>query len=339
MRVAFLPASEDGCAFFRMWLPYLRTPNSKYIMPDEKGLVSYKSFSDCELGVVQRLASDKNYETLMAMKQIGIKICFDLDDDMWSVQASNPAKNHLKVMKDFERGFMTCASTCDIVTCSTTRLKSVVEQKIGTRIPIVAIPNAIDPALLKQSILPKNKDRVVIGWAGSDTHLKDLEQMGHNTLANVVQNVPKVHLHWIGMVPPGESLLHHNRVLVHSWVPVKEYFARLSTWNWDIGVAPLENNRFNRSKSALKMVEMGAIRTPCLASPVQPYLEFTSLDNDLKWLLCETEKDWKTKLFELSTNEDQRLYYGNKMYNVVMENYNMKKRIVAWHEAFKTALG
>jgi glycosyltransferase involved in cell wall biosynthesis len=336
MRIAFLPAADDGCSLYRIWLPYLRTPDSKYIQADQKGLVSYNQFSDCSIGVVQRLASDANYQTLMAMKQMGMKVVFDLDDDMWSVQASNPAKNQLKVFKNYERGFMTCASSCDVITCSTTRLKSVVEQRVGTRTPIEVVPNAVDLALLKPSILPKDESKVIIGWGGSNTHLHDLAQMG-NALETIIKK-EKAYLHWIGMAPPGE-LVGHPRVNAHTWVPVKEYFARLSTWNWDIGVAPLENHRFNRSKSALKMVELGALKIPCLASPVQPYLEFTSLDEDLKWLLCETEKDWVAKLSTLIDSKESREYYGNKMYNIVKEHYNMEKRAKVWHNAFRIAQG
>lgn len=337
MRVAFLPASEDGCALARMWLPYLRTPDSKYVRGDEKGLVSYNSFSDCNVGVVQRLASDANYQTLSAMQKMGMKVVFELDDDMWSVQASNPAKAHLKIFKDYERGFMTCASTCQVITCSTTRLKSVIEQRVGTRLPIMVIPNAVDLSLLKPSILLRDKSKVIIGWGGSNTHLNDLAQMG-NALEYVIKSNEKANLHWIGMAPPGQ-LLGHPRVKAHGWVPVMEYFSRLSTWNWDIGVAPLENHRFNRSKSALKMIELGALKIPCLASPVQPYLEFVSLDEDLKWLLCENEKDWKNKLLELTMNEEMRTYYGNRMYNVVVEHYNMEKRAQVWHDAFRLAQG
>jgi glycosyltransferase involved in cell wall biosynthesis len=335
-RIAFLPASNDGCALYRLWLPHLRTSNSKWIPPDAKGLVYYDSFSDCQIGIVQRLASEANYDTIKRMRELGIKIIFDLDDDMWSVQSSNPAKAHLKVFNDYERGFMTCATECNVITVSTNRLKTAVENKLGTKIPIKVIGNAIDPAILRPSPLKKDKSKVIIGWGGSNTHLVDLAQMG-KALDIVVENNKQIHLHWVGMAPPGATLKFHERVNSHSWVPVKEYFSRLSTWNWDIGVAPLDNNRFNRSKSSVKMIELGALKIPCLASPVQPYLELTSHNEELKWLLCESEKDWITKLTALVNDEAIRNYYGSLLYNVVMEFYNMEKRAKVWKDAFQLA--
>src|SRR5712675_2126122 len=103
--VAMLPAADDGCGYYRLWLPHLRTPNSKWCPANREGLVAFNAFAGCNVAVVQRLASDKNYETIEIMKQMGMKIVFDLDDDMWSVQSSNPAKEQLKMFQNYERGF------------------------------------------------------------------------------------------------------------------------------------------------------------------------------------------------------------------------------------------
>lgn len=318
-----------------MWLQHLRTPNSKWVPPNEHGMVSYNSFSQCSIGVVQRLASEKNYETLQEIKQLGMKVIYDLDDDMWAVQASNPAKSHLKQFEDYRRGFIDCSRLCDIITVSTTQLRSSVTMQVGSKISIEVIGNAVDLALLRPSFLPKKENKIVIGWAGSNTHIADLAEMG-STLDWVLDNCPKAHLHWIGMLPPGKNTQMHPRVYVHGWVHPKEYPVRLSTWNWNIGVAPLEDNRFNRSKSAIKMMELGALKIPCLCSPVRPYLEFTSLDKRLEWLLCNNEREWIKKLNTLINEKEQREYYGNLMYDVVKENYNMEKRIKVWQTIFRS---
>jgi hypothetical protein len=57
----------------------------------------------------------------------------------------------------------------------------------------------------------------------------------------------------------------------------------------------------------------------------------------LKWLLCESEKDWITKLTALVNDEAIRNYYGSLLYNVVMEFYNMEKRAKVWKDAFQLA--
>ena len=330
-RIAFCPASADGCATYRMWLPYLRTPNSKYIMAGDEGKVRYSDFSDCEIAMVQRLVSEENFKTLDAMKKLNMKIVFDTDDDMWSVQASNPAKGYLRMIENYKQGFIRCAHLADVITVSTNSLKTAIETHVGTRVPVKVVGNAMDLIVLQPSFFPKQDDRVVIGWAGSNTHIADLKEMG-DSLQQVYNNNPKVWLHWVGMYPIGINS--KARVMAHSWVPVKEYFSRFSTWNWDIGVAPLENNRFNRSKSAIKLVEFGAIKKPCLASDVQPYREITSLVKGLDWLLCRSPKEWTEKLLALSNDEAMRKYYGELLYEAVKEGYNMEKRIKTWHETF-----
>ena len=56
-------------------------------------------------------------------------------------------------------------------------------------------------------------------------------------------------------------------------VTVGRYPARLAAMELDIAVAPLVDHPFNRAKSALKVLEYGALALPVVASDLEPYRE------------------------------------------------------------------
>jgi len=101
----------------------------------------------------------------------------------------------------------------------------------------------------------------------------------------------------------------------------------------------LQDNRFNRSKSNLKMLEAAAVKIPCLASDVQPYREFCSLGGkELEWLLCRFNQDWEKKLDRLIQDPLYRNYLGDLMYQTAKQYYDIEVVKQNWHYAMRQAL-
>src|SRR6202040_2211951 len=96
---------------------------------------------------------------------------------------------------------------------------------------------------------------------------------------------PNMHFRMIGLPLP-KSLVGHPKVKQLDYVPISEFTARFSSWAFDILLAPLEENPFNRCKSSIKMLEGAAIGAPVLVSPVKPYIDFIEHDKELEYLLC-----------------------------------------------------
>ncbi len=184
-------------------------------------------------------------EALRQMKAMGLKVVYDLDDDLWGIQASNPAKN---IFEQMLAGFGPCIEMCDVVTVSTNRLKTAVRTAVprAKSKEIIVIPNAIDFNYMHEAPLKKSADTVVVGWGGSNTHSGDVRP-AWEVLPGLLERFPKMKVEFVGMVPGGK-LAGHPRVRMRDWAPVGEYASRFATWSWDIVLAPLDNNRFNRSK-------------------------------------------------------------------------------------------
>ena len=135
------------------------------------------------------------------------------------------------------------------------------------------------------------------------------------------------------------ELAFHDRYRFKPWVPIWEFPNRLASWAWDIAIAPLEENRFNNSKSNIKMLESAVLKIPCLVSPVNPYVEFCALGGqDLNWLLCHNTQEWREKLTTLINEPERRKFLGEKMYQVMNQYFNMEKTRSLWEYAFQTAL-
>lgn len=338
--IAYFPASVDACALYRMFIPYLHMSNSRYLF--KYGPLDTRDFTGCKVAVVQRQVSDHNLVAIRKIHECGCKVVYDLDDDIWNLPAFNPSK---KVFDQHQEGFWKCAREADILTVSTQGLATAARTSFKLNKEIVIVPNAIDLNLFHKKDLVRNDDLVVIGWGGSNTHSEDVRD-AFLSVVEVLDGNPKARMEIVGApatdhkyedslnadgqrirrkVTYASKITEHRQTTFRNWVPVGEYPNRFTSWGWDIAVAPLEDNRFNRSKSNIKMMEAASISVPCLASDVQPYNEFCSLGgDDLKWLLCRTRTDWKNKLNILVNEPERREELGRKSYDVVKKFFDIE---------------
>jgi glycosyltransferase involved in cell wall biosynthesis len=80
--------------------------------------------------------------------------------------------------------------------------------------------------------------------------------------------------------------------------------------DFDIGLAPLVDMPFNRSKSAIKALEYAALGIPVIASDREPYRPFV-LDGVTGYLVRD-EHEWTKRLRELVNDDAMREEMGRK---------------------------
>lgn len=336
--VAFLPAGADACAMYRMFLPHMAISPSTYYFP-ENHMTDINVFAYCRVAVVQRLCSKANFEALALMKRGNMKIVYDLDDNVWSLPTYNPG---VKLFQMMRAGFRYCAAMSDVITVSTEPLRIAVQETLlghhDTKCPpIVVVPNAMDFNLFRpvteRCRRPKS-GRVVIGYAGNNTHVGDVKN-AFDALPELLKAFPNLHLEFVGITPP-EPIIGSDRVKMLDYVPVSEYAARLASWQWDLMIAPLDRNRFNISKSSIKMMEAGALHIPCVASAVAPYQDFcrgnTLLENTV---LCKTRNDWVRKVSDLIADEKLRQDVGEQMF-LTAKKYDISVVAKKWQSVFSS---
>ena len=326
------PAGMDACALYRMYIPHLNIRRSRFIFNPQRLPVAYLAQGD--VLVVQRQGTEGNYIALKYLKeQLGLKLVYDLDDNIWNVPRYNPAR---PFFERFKNGFGVCAQLCDVLTVSTQSLKSAVRSALPDlrNKEILVVPNAIDFRLFRSC--EKRKDgKIIIGWSGSNTHTDDVE-MVWNLLPELLDEFENVYVHIVGAEPSGK-LVGHPKVRHTPWVQTGEYPARLSTWAWDIFVAPLEDNKFNRSKSAIKLMEAAATGAAGIGTDVQPYREFYAFDDYLvKNGLCLTRYQWKEKLTKLIKDEAHRNEMVSRAQRITRTWFNIEKIKNNWIHALES---
>ena len=332
--VVLLGAHADACCLWRLYIPHFSIKNSAFYCfaarPD------FNQISSHDIAVVQRCCTEEQFKFVHVCRQLGIKLVYDLDDDVWDLPPYNPAHGIFTQMKE---GFNQCIKMVDVVSVSTKALQKAVRKNVklinvitNKEIPVIVAENRIDPRLCAK---PIKSDRLIVGWAGSSSHIGDLVIVDDaiNTLA---LEHPDVLFQFRGCQLPPEIKQRAN--VVHEfWSSVAEYCVRFPRWGWHIALAPVTDHPFNASKSCLKSVESGYLGIPCLMSNVEPYWRFCAHDPELKWLLCSVKTQWERKLRDLINDEALRLHYGERMRNVVDQHYSFSKPHEGWQEVIDTA--
>jgi glycosyltransferase involved in cell wall biosynthesis len=318
----------------RMFSPHMHLEGSRFLFNPVRTRV--EEMSDADIVVVQRQAGKANLLSLQQMKNMGLKIVYDLDDDLWSISGSSPAK---KLFEPVREQFGVCMELCDVITVSTEPLQTAVRTAVpvARTKPIFVVPNGVDFNFLHPAALPKPKGRVTVGWGGSNTHAGDVAD-AWQVLPKILDELPQLYLEFVGMLPP-KPIIGHPRVKLREYCPIGEFVSRFPSWGWDITLAPLQDIRFNRSKSSIKMTEAAAINAVCLVSDVGPYRRFCDLNPGLSWLLCRKPQDWYDKLKALVLDAELRATMALQVRKTAEEHFEQSKLMPLWREAFSAAMG
>jgi glycosyltransferase involved in cell wall biosynthesis len=110
-------------------------------------------------------------------------------------------------------------------------------------------------------------DGLVLGWAAWIDHQADWAQLGlHATVSRLLDAHPDLRVESVGKI---DLDLPRERYTRAGPVPFEALGARLTAF--DIGIAPIADNPFNRARSNIKLKEYAAAGVPWLASPIGPY--------------------------------------------------------------------
>jgi glycosyltransferase involved in cell wall biosynthesis len=335
--VVFLGAFPDACCLWRLYVPHLSMPGSSFYCFARK--IDYNVVTGYDVCVVQRCCLAQQFDFLKLAAQLGMKIVYDIDDNVWEIPEYNPAYQTLTQHRD---GFKACIRMVDVVSVSTKALakavrkhvKFMVSMRTGREIPIIVAENRIDERMF---VPPVTSEVTIVGWAGSSSHIGDLDLI-EDAIRNCATQFPQVQFQFRGCGLPATSQLPKlPNFDFKLWMPVAEYGCRMPLWGWSISLAPVIDNEFNSAKSNIKMVEAGYCGIPCLASAVRPYDEFVSHDPELRWLLCSGYAGWARKLKDLLHDKARREELGLRMRDVVRRHYSMDKPHEGWEEVFKAA--
>lgn len=189
---------------------------------------------------------------------------------------------------------------------------------------IQIIPNSIDFGEWN-GLSNRRHDRIRIGWIGGASHSADLEMIAP-ALKAILKKYPNVWFYCIHGTPQifkdwaKEGL---NVYWTHKWANINLYPKFMASFKFDIGIAPLQDNNFNRGKSNLRWLEYSALKIPTVASPLPDFTRV--ITHGETGFIARDEIDWVEYLSLLIEAEGLRRDVGMKAFSKIKQDFNMAK--------------
>jgi glycosyltransferase involved in cell wall biosynthesis len=282
----------------------------------------YNACLEADVIVFQRLETEWALTTMYALRDQfpGKPILSEFDDDVFDIAAYNPASEHIKPGSPTVKISIAQIENSDGLIVSTPYLAEVYGEYCKN---VYVVPNSIDTQ--KWDKAPRKKRAGIrIGWIGGASHAEDLRLL-ENVIPRITAISPEVRFVFVSSCIP-EFLKSLPQVeAVEKWSPILKYPAHLAKQDFDIGVAPLRDNKFNRAKSNLRWLEYGALGIPCVASRVGHFAQ--TVDHGVDGLLASTPAEFGLYLEHLVTDRKLRKKIGAAAHARIAKDFNIDKNV------------
>lgn len=264
------------------------------------------------------------------------KVIIDIDDNYLDIPESNNLYNQFKRTKRDRAMLSTILSFADALTVSTYPLKERLHQHIkaiqGIDKPIYVIPNMNDYTEWEYPRAKLNPKKIVLGYWASNSHYDDL-MMIMPAIKKMMQKHKNLYFQSIGTIERTKIPQYFkgftdemlSRIEVGAAESIFKFVPkRLSEVAWDIGIAPLVDTPFTRSKSHIKWMEYSMFKIPTIASRVYPYFvpikNRKVIEDGVTGLLCRPQ-EWEEKLDRLITDANLRKKLGANAFEFVKKEW------------------
>lgn len=304
-------ADRSGCGTLRVMQPLDALASEAGWNTQYSEAMKVRGFMP-KVVVGQRVCKDtpSNLWQSIAQAPSRPKLVFEVDDDLWNIDASNEMAYSWFIngvdlttneSHDVPENLENNIRVSDRVTCTTVALAEILS-KWNDDVRIV--PNRI-PQWLTEWERPRN-ERLTVGWVGSATHHMDWAPAANHVKRYLTQN-PESRFNIIGAEYGNWLKLPKDQVDEAGWfTDVEECWKAI---DFDIGIAPLVPHLFNRSKSAIKYLEYAALGIPTVASDVGPYAD--NIEHGVTGFLVKRDHEWTKYLRDLTNDEAMRTEIGN----------------------------
>ena len=220
---------------------------------------------DADVVVLNAICDQDLFPVIAERKAAGRATVFEINDDFRAVQAANPVARFFAEPGN-RRILFRLAHLCGANQFTVPELRRLYGS-FASRHAVFAnhLPRTPAPRTDRVS------ERVIMGWGGSKGHLEDVRRVAP-TLRALLEEIPELDLHVMGAEAIADLFrdLPSSRFRHVASGTIDEYHAFVATL--DIGLAPLENDGFNRSRSDVKFLEYACHGVVPLVQRLEPYL-------------------------------------------------------------------
>jgi hypothetical protein len=296
MKLGVIYEPEGANSYYRAIFPLqaLQRRGHKVVWPAKANAVPMREYLSCDLVHCYRRMD--RLADLHRLSSHGVAISFDNDDDFAASEMSlqgEGLRGH-RNNQDLFRKVLAAAQLADLATAPSEPLAARYRSSGAGNVAV--IENYVDGEMAGFCTRSKH-DGVVLGWVAAREHQLDLARV---PIVPALKRLLEVHPQ-LRLVTIGVRLPLHDEHYEH--IPFVAFPELLRTLNRiDVGIAPLVDNAFNRSRSNVKLKEYASAGAAWLASPVGPYL---GLGEEQGGMLVDDD-GWYSALDQLIRRPRQR---------------------------------
>jgi len=259
-----------------------------------------------------------------ALKEAGVAVVFDNDDDMTRVPKNSPAYREMKAARAQvaqELGAM--LRLADVVTTTCGELAGRLRRLGGGDVRVVE--NYVEAGFVRER--RSAADGVTVGWVAGQEHRGDLKDL---RLRRTFEQLLEEHPH-VSLVSVGVDLgVRSERYVHHAFIPLRELPETIA--GFDLALAPIADVSFNRVRSNIKVKEYAAAGVPWLASPIGPYKDLGAEQGGR----LVPDHGWSQALDELVTDHDARATLAERA-AAWGRTQTVEANVEAWEAVFAEA--
>jgi len=334
-RVAMLK-DRSGSGYWRMVLPATQMEEMEemksVVLDVTAAHVEFDSLLEYDTVFVQRLHDWDSYYVLKRLCKAGVRVVYDMDDDIFSLTPDNPAFH--VISRDNQMAARECMKLADVVTTTTEELARRLGAVCDGEVYPVVVPNAMRTDGWVPTELTGSPDGIKrVFWQGSSTHEADWEVCIEGVDA-VLASRDDVRLVILGCLPQAVQsrlALPHwkGKVEFMGFTDAETYFQIVKHLRAEVGLAPLVASQFNQAKSPIKWMENALIGMPTVASACLPYSEVIE-DGVSGRLVGPDPEMWRRAIEGYLDDKRCRLAAVAASRRLVVQEYDIEKVAHIW---------
>ena len=334
MPEVLLGGEPSPCSYIRLLLPLhrlsLKTNTYQFQIVDCESIENKKP----DILITQRfwekdiVMAERYFTTI---RKLGIKVIYDLDDDLLSLPDKHPDKKYGDKHKE---SIITILANCDLATFSTQDLE-IKYRPICSKSSV--LQNRLDEKLWMSSHeapISRKKTDLRILYMGTLTHDEEVDFL--NSIAMKVKNKygsrvtfvliggtakPASASIWERLYPPPESCENYPKFV--TW---------LARHSFDIALAPFIESEFNKYKSSIKLMDYAALGIPIIATPHPECVQHFSKFPGVSFVYNDPEL-WIQKIYELMDSSTRLKELGEHNKDLLFKKYSLDDLSNKWEDS------
>ena len=281
--------------------------------------------------LVHRNVTDAFLRDIVYFLSTGKKVAWDHDDLLTDMPPWNPVR--AMFTEEFRRTWEALKHSASLRWVSTKRLSELsglFDRRGRPYSDTRVLPNLVD----LDDYLPyrpqTRHDKVVILWAGSETHSEDLKRISEPLKKVIDRNNGRVEVRFFGAAPSELVVSHFGKIHLQRKCEVQNYPKVLCALRPDIGLAPLADHPFNEAKSDCKAIEYAAAGAIPVTQDAPPYRA-----NGLCRLASDDWDDQVQRLVSLSDAERRELVADSDAVLRESHSWQSEAKRSEWVDAFR----